>query len=270
MTTITNLGLSRTVTLSKKKSLNEYTPELFKVPVIDITPEYVERYSDAKDRAEQKSATSERWTSNPLFKNDITSTLGYTINKDAIERIKEKLKEEGIDPSKRNPTHEITDEQMAQLAEKYDLEYLSMAGMEDPEYGNFLLDLGYMNVFSCNELENEFFGIGEPNGYLYCVETFDGSKAGYYIWNGKNFDTYEDMVKYTRMDYLRSKEPGRTESYYQAKYKDYMAKTQERLNILHDFFERASKFFYPGLADAPKPEIKDTSEKLKEDFGSRL
>lgn len=262
MTAIGNLGLSQTVTSSSVKSAEKKrAPEIFT---------FIPGYSEAKERAEEKKETGERWTSNPLFKNDHHSTLGYTVNKDALNKVRERLEQEGIDSSGRTPTHEITDEQMAALAEKYDLEYLSMAGMEDTEYGNFLLDLAYMNVFSCDELENEFFGIGEPDGYLYCVETFDGSKAGYYIWNDKQFDTYEDMVKSFRMDYIRTKEPGRTESYYQAKYEDYMAKTQERLNVIRDFFDRASKYFYPGLADTPKPEIEDASEKLKEDFGGRL
>lgn len=216
-----------------------------------------------------KKETGERWTSNSLFKTDIDSALGYTTNKDAIEKVREKLREEGIDPSRRTPTHEITDEQIAQLAEKYDLEFLDMAGITDPEFGNFLLDLAYMNVFSCDELEFEFFGICEPDCWMYCVP-FDGSAPYYSGPNGGRFKTYEDMVKSYRIDYLRSKEPGRTENYYEGKYEDIMAKTQERMSVIHDFFERASKYFYPGLSDAAKPNIIDASEKLKEDFGKLL
>ena len=254
MTGIGSLGLSQTVTASSTRCGN-------KTKSLDLFG-WIPGYKEAKERAQEKiAATGGRWTGNPLFKDDFNSALGYTVNKDAINSVCEKLESEGIDPSKRTPTHEITDEQMAQLAEKYDLEYLSMAGMNDTEYGNFLLDLAYMNVFSCDELASEFCGIRVPMNYLYEHET------GKYIWNDQYFGTYDDMVKAYQMDYIRTQDPGRSESYYQGKYEDIMAKTQERMNILNDFFDRASKYSYPDLTNAPKPKVEDASGKLKEDFG---
>lgn len=279
MTAIGNLGLSQTVTANStaaaksawRKEQTYITPGPFKKTVTVLTPEDIEHRQEVRERAEQKrDEVGGRWMSNPLFKDDPYKAPGYTVNKSAINMVREKLKEEGIDPSKRTPTHEITDEQLERLAEKYDLEYLNMAGMNDPEYGNFLLDLAYMNVFSCDELECNFAGIGVPVGVLYCIETYDGSKAGYYIWNDQHFKSYDDVVKAYQMDYIRTQDPGQSENYYQAKYEDIMAKTQERMHVLNDFFDRASRYSYPGLADAPKPKIEDASGKLKEDFGKVL
>jgi len=176
----TNYGdlISQALSSRGVKSPEEkYTSGPFKFPVINITPEYEARYSYAKERAKLKSENGERWTRNPLYKTNFDTSLGYTINKDALDKVRDRLKEEGVDPSRRTPTHEITDEQMDQLAEKYDLEYLSLAGIEDPEYGNFLLDLAYMNVFSCDEMD-ELFGVSEINAnhqvYAYVVP-LDGS-----------------------------------------------------------------------------------------------
>ena len=126
-----------------------------------------------------------------------------------------------------------------------------------------------MNVFSCDELECNFTGICEPAVCIYMVPN-DGSKPYYSYPNGGRYNTYEDMVKAYRMDYIRTQDPGRSENYYQAKYEDIMAKTQERMNILNDFFDRASRYSYPDLTNAPKPNIEDASEKLKEDFGKVL
>ena len=260
---IGSIGLSKTVTADSAKSIEK------KKSAETVKFEFIPGYEEAKERAEQKKENGERWTSNPLFKNKLYSSPGYTVNKDAINKVREKLRSEGIDPDRRTPTHEITDEQIERFAEKYDLEYLSMAGMEDTEYGNFLLDLAYENVFSCDELEFEFFGIQGPDCWVYCWPE-NGSKGYYMGPNGGLFNTYEDMVKSYRIDYLRSKEPGRTENYYNGKYEDIIAKTQERMNVIYDFFERASKYFHSdlaGLSDIPKPKIEDASEKLKEDFG---
>lgn len=265
MTAIGNLGLSQTVTSSKVKSAEKNkTPEIFT---------FIPGYSEAKERAEEKKEAGERWTSNPLFRTDLNSSLGYTANKDAIEKVREKLKEEGVDPSKRTPTHEITDDQMAQLAEKYDLEFLSMAGMENSEYGNFLLDLAYMNVFTCDEIENEFFGVCEINAYTQAGEIryADGGRKLYCnsLTNGR-FVGWEELQKFAELNYLRIKEPGRTESYYQKMTEDYMARKEERMSVIHDFFDRASQYFDYGLTNAVKPIIEDASEKLKEDFGGSM
>ena len=191
---IGNIGLSKTVTSSAAKSLEKKkSPEMFT---------FIPGYNEAKERAEEKMENGERWTSNPLFKTDLNSSLGYTTNKDAVDKVREKLKEEGIDPSKRTPTHEITDEQMAQLAEKYDLEFLSMVGMENSEYGNFLLDLAYMNVFSCDELENEFYGVCEVNPSTQAGEilyTDDGRKLYCNDLTGGNFVTWGELQRLSKV-----------------------------------------------------------------------
>lgn len=251
-----------------KSPETKYTSGPFKFPVKNITPEYEARYSDAKERAKLKSENGERWTSNSLYKTDFKSDLGYTVNKDALDKVRDRLKEEGIDPSRRTPTHEITDEQMDQLAEKYDFEYLSLAGMEDPEYGNFLLDLAYMNVFSLDEMD-ELFGVSEFNANQLCYTYISDSGAGsYYVGaNGQRFSNWDDVVKSVNDEYIRIKYPGRTEDFYRKKTEEYIAQKEERISVIHDFFERAKKYYDYGLTDMVMPKIEDASEKLKEDFG---
>lgn len=267
-------SISRALVSGSSKSTGTVSTGTFGSTIINLTTDVLAHRSEVQERARQKSETGERWTDNSLFKTDLNSRIGYIVNKDAIDKVREKLREEGVDPSKRTPTHKITDEQMAQLAEKYDFEYLSFAGMDDPEYGNFLLDLAYMNVFSCDELENEFFGVSEINssnlGWLECICTFDGSEPYFVNQKGEIFYSYEDMFISNIMDYLRTKYPGRTEDYYLAKYEDYTAKKDERISVIHDFFDRASKYYDYGFTNTVKPIIEDATEKLKEDFGGKL
>ncbi len=255
------------------KSKGTKTSGPFGVTVYNLSDEILAHRKEVKERAKQKYEAGEMWTENPLFKNNLNSSLGYTVNKDAINKVREKLKSEGIDPSKRTPTHNITDEQMAQLSEKYDFEYLSIAGMEDIEYGNFLLDLAYMNVFSCDELEDEFFGVSDINvssmACLYCTPN-DGSKPYYVGQNGIHYNSYEDFIKSVKMDYIRNKYPERTESDYLDIYEDYMAKTEERLNVIRDFLVRALKYYDYGLTDTVRPVIEDASGKILEDFGVKM
>lgn len=267
-------SISRALVSSSSKSTGTISTGTFGSTIVNLTKDVLAHRSEVRERAKLKSETGERWTNNSLFKTDLNSRIGYTVDKDAIDKVREKLREEGVDPSKRTPTHKITDEQMAQLAEKYDFEYLSFAGMDDPEYGNFLLDLAYMNVFSCDELENEFFGVSEINSenkaWLECIYAFDGSKP-HIVKNGEIFYSYEDMIISNIMDYLRTKYPGRTEDYYLAKYEDYTAKKDERISVINDFFfDRASKYYDYGLTNTIKPIIEDATEKLKEDFGGKL
>ena len=270
MAGIGNIGYSdRASQAGFKSAEKKISSGPFKHIEINLTEELIANHNEARERAKLKSETGERWTSNPLYKIDLNSPLGYTVNKDAIDKVREKLKEEGIDPSRRTPTHEITDEQLEQLAQKYDLEYLSFAGIDDPEYGNFLLDLAYMNVFSFDETE-ELFGVGETSknlcGVSYIIP-LDGSGSPYYLKNGERFNSWEDITEAANREYLRARYPSRTESYYRQMTEDFMARAEERMNILNDFFDRASRYSYPGLADAPKPAVEDVSGKLKEDFG---
>lgn len=269
-----NSIVNKALTESGVRSTGTRSTGPFGTIIVNLTEDVLAYCSEVKERAKLKSETGERWTRNSLFRTDLSSAIGYTVNRDAINKVREKLKAEGVDPSKRTPTHEITDEQMAQLAEKYDFEYLSIAGMDDPEYGNFLLDLAYMNVFSCDELEVEFFGISEINAnnqaWIECIYTFDGSAPYFANQKGERFSSYEDMIKSMKMDYLRTKCPGRTEDYYTDMYEDYTAKTEERLRVIKNFFDRASKYYDYGLTNTVKPIIEDASEKLQEDFGRAL
>lgn len=277
MTSVGNAGYSNLASqapiLSGSRSVGKrISSGPFKHIEIDLTEELIAQRNKARERAKLKSETGERWTSNSLYKVDFNSVKGYTVNKDALNKVEERLTEEGIDPSRRTPTHEITDEQMAQLAQKYDLVYLSFAGMDDPEYGNFLLDLAYMNVFSFSEME-ELFGVSEVAKNFHAgsyIIPLDGSSEPYYLINGERFKSWDDITKAMNREYLQVKYPGRTENYYQQMTEDFMVRAEERMNVIEDFFDRASKYFYPGLADTPKPKIEDASEKLKEDFGNIL
>lgn len=61
--------------------------------------------------SDKTSKASDRWTDVSLYTFD-SSQRGYTVNDDALLRVKEQLKSECIDADKRTPTHKITDEQM--------------------------------------------------------------------------------------------------------------------------------------------------------------
>ena len=98
----------------------------------------------------------DRWTSNSLYTLDVDTLEGYRVNREALEKVREQLRSEGIDADSRTPTHEITDEQMEWLGSRYDLDFLSACCFSHPDYGNFMLDLAYLNVFSLDEVENMY------------------------------------------------------------------------------------------------------------------
>jgi len=75
------------------------------------------------------------------------------------------------------------------------------------------------------------------------------------------------VLKFINKEYLRIKYPGRAENYYEKMTEDYMAQKEERISVIHDFFERASKYYGNEFTDTVKPKIEDASGKLKEDFG---
>lgn len=249
-----------------------YTPGPFKHRVINLTKEDLAYRQEVRERAELMKENGERWTANSLFKTDLSSPKGYTVNEDALNKVRDKLKEEGIDADSRTPTHEITDEQMEQLAEKYDLEYLSIAGMEDTEYGNFMLDLAYMNVFSLDEME-EMFGVCEFNSnhraHCYCMPA-DGSTPYYMGDDGSRYYSWEDMLKSVNEEYLRINYPGRSGKEYREMVEDFISRREERMSVIRDFFARASKYYDYGLIDVVKPMIEDASARLLEDFSGKM
>lgn len=227
---------------------------------------------EIRERAKLKSEEGERWTSNPLYKVDLDSPKGYTlINKDAINKVRDRLMEEGIDPSKCTPTHEITDEQMAQLMEKYDFEYLLFSGINDPEYGNFLLDLAYMNVFSLDEME-DMFGVLQFNSNnkanLYVTHSADSKP--YYSVGGNHLYSWEDVIKFLTMEFLKIKYPNRSENDYVEMTEDLLAQTDERMQVVNDFYGRAYNYYNSGFTNTITPKIADATEKLNEDFGGIL
>lgn len=240
--------------------------------LVNLTFDDLVSLSEIRERAKLKSEDGERWTKNPLYKVDLDSPKGYTlINKDAINKVRDQLMEDGIDPSKRTPTHEITDEQMAQLMEKYDFEYLLFAGISDPEYGNFLLDLAYMNVFSLDEME-DMFGVLQFNSNnqanLYITHSADSKP--YYSVGGNHLYSWEDVIKYLTMEFLKIKYPDLTENDYVEMTEDLLAQTDERMKVVNDFYGRAYSYYANGFTDTITPKIADATEKVKEDFGGRL
>ena len=216
-----------------------------------------------KEKAEAMCESGERFTSEPLF-----DLFGSTINKDALNKVREQLKKEGIDPS-RTPTHEITDE----LSEKYDFDYLSNCSISSPEFGNFVLDLVYMNVFSFDEVKNMYAGIIPPAtdkpqfiSLYYCGDPVTGSGAGYVRKDGSITENWEDAYSDMITENLRSEDPGKTESEYKRMTEDFIAKRLETMMIMESFFARVTENLANSL-DVTKPFIEDASGKLKEDFG---
>lgn len=218
----------------------------------------------------------DRWTSNSLYTLDVDTLEGYRVNHEALEKVKEQLQSEGIDAEIRTPTHEITDEQMEWLNSRYDLDFLSVCSFSHPDYGNFMLDLAYLNVFSLDEVEN-MYGVMPFNanhkGYLYKLDTGDGLSGYVNPFGGvDNYLGKDDLYTQLIMEYLKIKYTGRSEKEYERMTEDFKAQRMERMMILEDFFARATeksdndKF---NRIDA-KPIIENVSEKLKEDFGGLL
>lgn len=134
----------------------------------DRTMSEADKTSSTPDMTSEKIKAPARWTSASLYKIDHDTPKGYTVNKAALSKVREQLSAEGIDADARTPTHEITDEQMDWLGSRYDLEFLGACSFTHEEYGNFMLDLAYLNVFSLDEVEN-----------MYGVMPLNSSHGGY-------------------------------------------------------------------------------------------
>ena len=227
----------------------------------------------------ETSQESDRWTDVSIYTFD-SSPAGYSVNEDALLKVKEQLTSEGIDADKRTPTHGITDEQMEWLNSKYDLHYLSVCNISEPEFGNFMLDLAYLNVFSFDEVRNMFEGVIPPESdqpqlisVYYFGDPETGEGAGYVSQINGDILSYEEWLEERLTiifnNYLRAEKPGLTNDKYQEMTAEYVAQFQESLKILNYIFE----FFADRIentADNTFLEINDASEKLKEDFGSIL
>ncbi len=230
--------------------------------------------SSTIERMESKRGSNDRWTSSDLYTIDTNSLKGYTVNKDALNKVREKLKAEGIDADRRTPTHEITDEQMEWLGSKYDLEFLSVCSFTHSEYGNFMLDLAYLNVFSLDEVENMYgvmpFNANNKALVYYHGDPQTGEGAGYIDPFGGVSDNWEDVFTQLIMEYLKAKNTNRTESEYKQMTEEFKVQRLERMMVIEEFFARFAENKESFIAAVSKPAIEDATEKLKEDFGGRL
>lgn len=226
------------------------------------------------ERMESKRSGNERWTDSDLYTIDTDSPKGYTVNKNALDKVREKLNEEGVDADKRTPTHEITDEQMEWLGSKYDLEFLSVCSFTHSEYGNFMLDLAYLNVFSLDEVENMYgvmpFNANNKAIMYYHGDPRTGDGASYidpFGGDGSVTESWDDVYTRLIMEYLKVRYTGRAESEYEQMTEQLKTQRVERMMIIEDFFARFSENKERYDPAVSKPLIEDASEKLKEDFG---
>ncbi|MCX4357645.1 MAG: hypothetical protein OSJ43_15745 [Oscillospiraceae bacterium] len=221
---------------------------------------------------------SGRWTDTAFYILD-SSPRGYSVNTEALTKVKAQLKAEGIDADCRTPTHEITGEQREWLSSKYDLAYLNTCSISEAVFGNFMLDLAYLNVFSLEEVENMYAGIFPPltdepqmisSYYHGNPETGEG--AGYVFWAGKDVNSdivNEDMPLDHIFNYFKATSPSRTETEYLQMAKEYADQFQNRIKIFNDIFAAFSNKAKSTMGSAYL-NIEDASDKFKEDYGSLI
>lgn len=220
----------------------------------------------------ESSSAPDRWTSEHLYTIDETTPEGYRVSKEALSRVKKQLEAEGIDADKRTPTHEITDEQMEWLSSRYDLDFLSVCSFTHEDYGNFMLDLAYLNVFSLDEVEN-MFGVMPFNsnhrGYLYKIDTGDGVSGYVNPFGGtEDYVDQDDLYTQLLMEYLKAKSGGRTEKEYEQMAEDLAAQRAERMSVITEFFARVAANKANSLDfDVARRDVENITEKLKEEFG---
>lgn len=259
-----------------------------------ITAQNVDAWTSEDDKEVQKTAVvdricktpmqkllyyaREKWTDESFYTFD-SSSRGYSVNEEALSAVREQLRSEGINPNTRTPTHEITDEQMEWLNSKYDLKYLSECSISEPEFGNFMLDLAYMNVFSLAEVSNMFAGTIPPLSdkpqlvsIYYYGDPETGEGAGYVSQISGDTLSYEEWLEerlsITAGNYIKAENPGLTDEEYQEMTAGFIAQHKERMDIIHYIFEFASERFENNTTNTLL-KINDASEQLKEDFGSR-
>lgn len=225
---------------------DEQIPQRSNYPTVeDCSERLKEDYSAHKtvttDPKQQINLNSdERWTTVSLYTLD-SSSKGYSVNKDALLKVKEQLKAEGIDTDSRIPTHQITAEQMKWLNSKYDLDFFSTCSITNEEFGNFMLDLAYLNVFSLEEVENMYAGVIPPQADYQAISLYYNGDpetgAGYVVLNTKGTVVNEDMPTDHISNYLKAEYPRRTETEYRQMATEFAAQFQNRLKILEGIFE---------------------------------
>lgn len=215
-----------------------------------------------------------RWTSDLLFNVDIDTMKGYTVNKDLLDKVKEKLKSEGINADGRTPTHEISDEQLEWLKSRHDFDHLVDCMMEDSEFSNFMLDLAYLNVFSFDEIE-DFYGVLPLNANNKCCIVYyhgnpeTGEGAGYVNSDGSISETYEEWIDNLNAEYLKTENAERSENEKKNIAAEFASQRIKNMSKISEMFARVfesrkndmlnNNLMFSGIEDA--------SEKLKEDFG---
>lgn len=241
----------------------------------DLSEEYgfdIPQYDKPTSEQTESNVSSERWTSDSLYINDMNSPKGYTVNMSAHNKVREKLKSEGINPYSRTPAHEITDEQMAWLGERYDLSRFGNCSIEDPEFGNFMLDLTYLNVFSFDEIE-DFYGVlpfnANNKAIVYYRDPNTGEWAGYVNPDGSISETWDEYLACINKEYFKAQNPDKTESECERMTEEFINQRTERFSILGSLFSHIAENIANSL-EVTKPFIEDVSEKLKEDFGGLM
>ena len=226
----------------------------------------------AADPAEKKFS----WTSESFYTFD-SSPRGYSVNKAALAKVREALRAEGINADKRTPTHEITDEQLEWLSSRYDLHYMSVCPVSEPEFGNFMLDLAYLNVFSLDEVENMWLFPPQTDkpqlvSVYYFGDPETGAGAGYVSQVSGDIISYEEWLEERQEqligDYIKAENPDLTDKEYSEMTAEYSARMKERMDILKYIFGYLADS-YENTANSALLQITDASEKLKEDFGIR-
>lgn len=220
----------------------------------------------------EENGIPKRWTTDSLYEWD-SSPKGYSVNAAALSRVREQLRSEGINADSRTPTHEITDEQMERLESRYDLEFINACSKEHPEFGNFMLDLAYMNVFSLDEVEN-FFGVLPPTSEYQAVSLYyhgdpkTGAGAGYVdIFNGtEEIIGSEEWQTRHITKYIKSAYGDLAEDELKKMTREIIDRAQERMDILDSILKRIANRTAEPIDNAFL-KIEDVSEKLKEDFG---
>lgn len=276
MMNIETSGLSQQIhyksNVQNTKTANSLEATSFLDSILDV---------DAKTNdftlTDEVSQTSDRWIDVSLYTFD-SSPRGYSVNEDALAKVREALKAEGINADKRTPTHEITDEQLEWLSSKYDLHCMSVCVVSEPEFGNFMLDLAYLNVFSLDEVENMWLFPPQTDkpqlvSIYYFGDPETGAGAGYVSQVSGDILSYEEWLEERQNtiinNYIKAENPSLTDEKYQEMTAEYAAQFKERMKILERIFEYAADQIENNTYNALL-KIEDASEKLKEDFGSIL
>lgn len=219
-----------------------------------------------ESKQETQNSDNGKWINGSLFKIDLNSSLGYTADRFAINKVREKLKSEGVDPDYREPTYGITDEQLEWLSGRHDFgDSSAWDSMQSSEFGNFVLDLAYLNVLSFDDVET-LFGVLEFNANHRCTEFVEGK--GYANSDGSYSEKYEEFIAKMNTEYLAEKSPEKPVEEIEKTISVQVKRHFELMSLLDSFFAQLREYSANDF-DTIKPFITDFSEKLKEDFGAR-